>query len=317
MRRMMFGVIAFSLLVSAPVHAGLILKQVQSSDDGGRSARTVSEMRIEGGKTRIDFLETVENPYFQPGAYMLFVNEDTAYIVNPKDRTYSRMDLEEMQNVGRTAAQSEEQMHRQGGSISVEDLNIRKKLDEPGPTMLGFPTEHVVYDVTYTRPMGMQSGPMTMKMENHETYEIWATRDLEKELSGAAAFKKRAPGTGFPGGSAALAQVGEALSRHGMALKMIQTTESKINLPGINVLLGRPGGSSQRSKSTTEVTALRKESLSPDLFALPDGYTEVDLSNPNAGAMPDLNRIPGGPGPSGGPGGTSTPPMPDLDKMPK
>jgi hypothetical protein len=158
---------------------------------------------------------------------------------------------------------------------------------------------------------------MTIKMRNHETYEIWATRDLENELSGAVAFEKRGPGMGFPGGSAALAQVGEALSRHGMVLKMIQTTKSEINLPGLNMLFGRSGGSSQGSKTTTEVTELRKTSLRPDLFALPEGYTEIDMANPNAGGMPDLNQIPGGGGPSGGPGGPSMPPMPDLDKMPK
>jgi hypothetical protein len=318
MRKMMLRAIVFSMLVAGPAHAGLIMKQVQSSGDAdGQRTRTVSEMRIEGGKARIDLIEMTENPFIQQGAYMLVLDEETMYVVNPKDRTYSRMDLEEMQDMGRMAAQSEEQMHRLGGSISVEDLKISKKMDEPGPAMLGFPTEHVVYDVTYTRPTGMQSGPMTIKMRNHETYEIWATRDLEKELSGAAALKKRGPGMGFSGGSSALAQVAEALSRHGMALKMIQTTESKINLPGINMLLGRSGGSSQSSKTTTEVTELRKASLEPDLFKVPKGYTEIDMANPNAGGMPNLDQIPAGGGPSGGPGGPSTPPMPDLDKMPK
>ena len=318
MRKLMLLVIVISLLLTGPSHAGLIMKQVQSTDDtGGQRTRTVSEMRIEGGKARIDLVEMTGNPFFQQGAYMLLVDEETMYVVNPKDRTYSRMDLEEMQNMGRMAGQSEERMHRLGGSISVEDLKIRKKLDEPGPAMLGFPTEHVVYDVSYTRPTGMQGGPMTIKMRNNETYEIWATRDLEKELSGAAAFKKRGPGIGFSGGSSALAQVGEALSSHGMALKMIQTTKSEMNLPGLNMLFGRSGGSSQSSKTTTEVTELSKVSLTPDLFALPKGYTEVDMANPDAGGMPDLNQIPGSGGPSGGAGGPSMPTMPDLDKMPR
>jgi hypothetical protein len=122
---------------------------------------------------------------------------------------------------------------------------------------------------------------------------------------------------GLSGGSSALAQVGEALSRHGMALKMIETTDSEIKLPGLNMLFGRSGGSSQSSKTTMEVTELRKASLTPDQFALPKGYTEIDMANPNAGGMPDLNQIPGGGGPTGGPGGPSMPPMPDLDKMPK
>ena len=318
MGKMMLRVIVFSMLVAVPAHAGLIMKQVQSSDDAdGQRMHTVSEMRFEGGKARIDLIEMTENPFFQQGSYMLFVDEETMYVVNPKDKTYSRMDLEEMQNMGRKVAQSEGQMHQQGASISVEDFKINKKLDEPGPTMLGFSTEHVIYDVSYTRPAGLQSGPMKIKMQNHETYEIWATHALEKELSGAAAFKKRGPGMGFSGGSAALAQVGEALSRHGMALKMIQTTKSEITLPGLNMLLGRSGGSSQSSKTTTEVTELHKASLTPDLFELPKGYAEIDMANPNAGGMPDISRIPGGGGPSGGAGGPSMPPMPDLDKMPR
>jgi|GEM_PF-5816433 len=318
MRNFILSVIAFSMVVAGPAHAGLLFKQLQSSEgDNGQRSRTVTEMRIEGGKARIDLIEVADNPFLGQGAYMLFIDKETTFMVNPKDRTYSRMDLEEMQNMGRMAAQSEEQMHRQGGSISIEDLKVKKKLEESGPTMLGFPTQHVIYEVSYTRPMGLQSGPFKTSMRNHETYEIWATHGLEKELSGVAAFKKQGPGMGFSGGSSAMAQVGEALSHHGMALKMIQTTESKINLPGINLLLGRPGGSSQSSKTTTEVTELRKASLTPDLFEVPKGYTEVDMANPNAGGMPDLNQTPGGGGPSGSPGGPPMPPMPDLDKMPR
>jgi hypothetical protein len=156
-------------------------------------------------------------------------------------------------------------------------------------------------------------------MQVQETYEIWATHALEAKLAGAAAFKKHGGATGPSPGSAALPQVQEALNSHGLALKTIQTSESKMSSsmasPGM-MFGGRHGG----SKTTMEITEFREESLKPELFELPKGYTETEMSNPNAGGMPDLNQIPGGRGPSKGPGGPAMPPMPqmpDLDKMPK
>jgi hypothetical protein len=236
-------IVGFSILLAAPAQAGLIFKQTQSSEDAnGHHIRTVTEMRIEGEKARADILEMSDNPFMKPGGYMLFINEDTSYIVNPKDRTYSRMDLGEMQNMQEKGAQAEEQMRRRGGSISVEDLKIKKTLEEPGPP--------------------------------HDR---------------------------------------AALDSHGLALKTIRSTESKMtpSMPSPGMMFGgRHGG----SKTTTEITELREESLKPDLFELPKGYTETEMTNPNAGGVPDLNTIPGGRGPSGGPGG---PQMPDLDKLPK
>jgi hypothetical protein len=312
--------VVFFIFLADQAHAGLIFKQTQSSDAAnGRQMRIVTEMRVEGGKARADIVEMTDNPFMKQGSYMLFIDEDTTFIVNPKDRTYSRMDLGEMQNMQQKSTQMQEQMRRQGASVAAEDLKIKKKLEEPGPTMLGMPTQHVIYEVSYKRPMGPQNGPVKMSAQVQETYEIWATRALEAKLAGASAFKKHGGATGPSPGSAALPEVQEALNSHGLALKTIQTSESKItsSMPSPGMMFGgRHGG----SKTTMEITELREESLKPDLFELPKGYTETEMSNPSAGGMPDLNQIPGGRGPSGGPGGPSMAPMPqmpDLDKMPK
>jgi hypothetical protein len=310
MRTCLLTVIAFSMFAAAPTHAGMLFRQTQSSEnEDGHSVRTVMEMRIEGGKARADFLEMTDNPFMKKGSYMLFVNEDTAYLVNPKDRTYSRMDLGEMRNMQQMGAQMEEQNRRQGHSISVEDLRVNKKLEERGPTMIGLPTQHVIYEVSYKRPMGIQSGPIKMTLQTRETYEIWATHALDARL-GSAAFKGRGGVFGGSEGGGSLAQVQKALGSHGFALKSIDTSEGKT----VTTIPVPFGSRHTRSKTTMEVTDLREESLKPDLFQLPKGYTEIEMANPNAGGMPDLNRIQGGQGPSGGPGGPS---MPDLDKMTK
>jgi hypothetical protein len=309
--------VVFSIVLNGQAHAGVIFKQTQSSDDpNGHHMRIVTEMRIEGGKARADIVEMSDNPFMKQGSYMLFIDEDTTYIVNPKDKTYSLMDLGEMQNMQQKSTRMQEQMSRQGASVAAEDLKIEKTLEEAGPTMLGMPTQHVIYEVSYKRPVGPQNGPVKMRAQVQETYEIWATHALEAKLAGAAAFKKQGGATVPSPGSAELPQVQASLSSHGMALKTIQTSDSKMS----STMPMMFGGGHNRSKSTMEITDLREESLKPDLFELPKGYTETEMSNPNAGGMPDLNQIPGGRGPSGGPGGPSMPPMPqmpDLDKMPK
>jgi hypothetical protein len=312
MRNFMIPVVAFTMLAGGPAHAGLIFKQVQSSEDSdGHRTRTVTEMRIEGAKARIDLVEMADNPFLKPGAYMLLLDADTIYVVNPGDRTYSRMDLEEMRNMNALGAQADEQMRQHGTSVSVEELKIDKKLEEPGPTMLGLPTQHVLYEVSYSRPMGIQTGPIKMSIKSHETYEIWATRALEPQMAAAAALRKQGGGIGPSAGSPTLPQIGETLSRHGLPLKTIETSESKMSLPMAVSLFG---AKTSRSKTTVEITELREELLGPELFQLPRGYAEVDMTNPNAAGMPDLNQIPAGQEPSGG---ASMPPMPDLGNMPR
>jgi hypothetical protein len=310
MRTCLLTVLACSIVAAAPTRAGMLFRQTLSSEnEDGHPVRTVTELRIEGGKVRADFLEMTDNPFMKQGSYMLFENEDTAYIVNPKDRTYSRMDMGEMRNMQQMGAQMEEQNRRQGHSISVEDLRVDKKLEEHGPAMFGLPTQHVIYEVSYKRPMGLQSGPIKMTLQTRETYEIWATHALDARL-GSAAFKRRGGVFGGSEGGGSLAQVQKALGSHGFALKSIDTSEGKtvttIPLPF--------GNQRTRSKTTMEVTDLREASLKRDLFEIPKGYTEIEMANPNAGGMPDLNRIPGGGGQSRGPDGPS---MPDLDKMTK
>ena len=311
MRTFLPTVLVVLMIAAAPAHAGLLFRQTQSLEEAnGKPMRTVTEMRIEGGKARADFLEMTDNPIMKPGSYMLLVDEDTAYLVNPKDRTYSRMDLGVAQNTQKTASQIEEQSRRQGHSMSIEDLKMRKTLDEPGPTLLGLPTQHVIYEVTFSRPMGLQMGPFKRSLRTQETYEIWATHALDTKLAKAAAFRKRGGGLGPSAGSALPAQVTEALGSHGLALKTIHTSEGKM----VSTMPSMLGLHKDRSKETMEISELREESLKPDLFQLPKGYAEIEMMNPNAGGMPDLSQIPGSGGPSRGPGGPS---MPDLDKMNK
>jgi hypothetical protein len=88
-------------------------------------------------------------------------------------------------------------------------------------------------------------------------------------------------------------------------------------MPGMN--------DSSTERVTTEVTELKRSTLSAADFELPRGYAETEFFAPGASGMPDLNALPGQNGqgmpdldmlPGAGEDGEGAG-MPDLDEMPR
>jgi hypothetical protein len=317
------GRICFALIVlgaTVAAQAGLVLVQTQSEDSAtGKSSRTVTQMSLEGSKARSDFLEMSEpNPMFGPGTYMLMSGEKSAgmIIVNPGEKTYMRLDPADFQGLVQMGGSVEQNINKQGGESGITDLTVKKTLDEAGPTMLGMPTRHLVYEISYTRPMGMQNQGFKMGQAITETQEVWATHALDGKLAAIPAYQPMAAGVSnmTSGSSAQLGEVQKEIAANGMILKKVTTTRSKMqsSIPSPAMLFNR----GRQSKSVMEITALREEPMQTEHFVLPKGFVERQMMNPNAGNMPDLDKLPGAPGQSGQrPHGDSQ--MPDLNKMPR
>jgi len=310
-----------TLCAAMPAGAGIVMREVQSSESPtGGQRRTVMELSAEGDGLRSDIIESTNDPMMPPGSYMLIPSDELFYIVNPKNKSYMQMDMAVMAGMQQQGQRMQGQMKQQGASTSAENLTVTKKVDEAGPVMLGMPTQHVLYEVSYRRPMGMQVAGMSNSVEVHATYEIWATKGLEARFAGIPALKRSASRMGAPGGGMPdLKEVTEAIGSRGFALKKVVSSESKMHMGGPAPMMLFAKGASQESKTSSEITEIREQTLSPYLFVLPKDYTEVQMMNPNIRNMPDLNQLPGSPerpvGPK--PPDNGAPPMPDLNKIPQ
>lgn len=304
------------LLACASASAGVVLHEVQTGDaPNGRPSRTEMELSGEGAGLRSDFLAS-DSPLTPAGSYMLFPDERTIYLVNPARKTYMRFDP------GMAAAAMKA---GSGNPTATENLVMDKKVDEAGPAMLGLPTQHVVWEVSYRRSPPMQIPGFTGPIEIRERLEIWATRGFDARFASLPALKSSAfRAADAAGAGAEPKEVGDAVAGYGFVLKKVVTMESRqTGGPGVvGMYMRAAGGGAQKRTSSMMVTAIRDETLPPERFALPQGYAEVSMMNANLSGMPDLSTLPGGPSGPQQPGqpqppGNTAPAMPNLNEIPK
>ena len=312
-----------AFVATTPVTAGVILSEVQ--EHSGQAAypgapagsHSETELSAEGNGLRQDFIKS-DSMQMPAGSYILYPADGLMYLVNPANRTYTMMDMATMMSQTR-------QMQQQSGANAppaADKLVIDKKVDESGPVMHGLPTQHVVYEISYQRPAPIQVPGVMSSMEVHERYEIWATRALDERLADVPALRRSA--------GPMIKPVSDALASHGFALKQIVTSESRMGGVSGPMALLMHARTGRKETSSTVVTAIRYEPLPAERFALPQGYAEVAMMNPNAGAgaMPDLSSLPGRAGapaqsgaptppPGAAPGVPAPPAMPDLNSIPK
>jgi hypothetical protein len=322
--RMSLLVIVVALLLGAPAAAGVILHVVESSDAVNRHSHTEMDVSAEGGGLRADV--TVSDDPFNPvGNYILFPDDQTFVLVNPARKTYTTMDLSAMAGMMQQVQRMQQQASGSSAPAAPEKVVVEKKLDEAGPVMLGLPTQHVVYEVSYHMPPPSPNAPV---FDYREKYELWATKALDTRLVTAPVLKSTGSRLSNLGGGGAggepkevADQLTPAIQSHGFILKENFTKEGKMTLGPLTPTMGatmfmRGRGQGQQSSTSFVVTAIRDESLEAERFVLPKGYTETEMMNPNMGAMPDLSKLPGKPD-GAAPPGNSPQQMPDLNNIPK
>jgi hypothetical protein len=297
---------------SLGAQAGLVMTQSRTTEGGhGEAVHSVMRMSVQGDHARSDVLElSQDNPMMGTGSYVLMTaGKSELTIVKPSEKTFMRMDSRDMRGMGRLAGRMDSQ-----DGMEVTDLKVEKKVDEAGPTMLGLPTRHLVYEISYSRPVPKQA----IKVSNDikETRELWVTKALEAKVAPLTQFKSFSEGMGSVSGSmAGVLEVDKQLRAEGFALKSVTTTESKMNIgvtmlnPATMLAHGR-GGS---SRTVMELTELKEDDLPAQHFAVPSGFSEREMMNPNAGAMPDLNKLMGS---RGSEPGKEPAQMPDLNNIP-
>lgn len=311
-------ILAAGLLPAAPAAAGIILHEVETTDSGNRQSHIEMDVGAEGDGLRVDITNS-DSPFMPTGSYMLFPSEELIYMVNPGKKTYSTMDMTAMAGMQTQMQRMQQPVSGAAAPTGPENVVVQKKVDEAGPVMLGLPTQHLVYEVSYHQPPPAPGAPA---FDFHGTYEIWATQALDARLAAASMLKKsasRLTHMGGGGGAGDPKEVGDAIASHGLILKQNFTKESKAIFPAFirmsPAAMFMKGGQ-PRTTSSSVVTTIRDESLPPERFVLPKGYAEVEMMNPNMGAMPDLSKLPGKAEGAAQPANNPQQ-MPDLNNIPK
>lgn len=244
--------------------AGTYFESTQTTEAEGKRGdqKVVVAGWVDGPGARVEFREST-SPMVSEGTYIVTRDGgETAYLVNPEEKTYMEWDLAAL--VGSLG----NMMQGMGGMVDMEfrDQRVEKVGEEPGPEIVGHPTTHHTYESSYTlviRVMGMGR-----EMRTETVQEIWSTPELS--APGFGLWLQEAPETGIEGLDEYLEQEMSKAEGFPLRTKTITTT------------IGQKGRESV-STTITEVTTLREESIPASRFEIPSGFTETEM--PSLGAM--------------------------------
>jgi hypothetical protein len=227
---------------------------VDRLENGKERSRSLVRGWIDGEAAKIEFGDQ-KGTLFKSGSYL--VTKDggrTLFLVDPKEKAFSRWDLEAM------LASTFALLESTGPLLNLDFSNAssKKLAEDDGGTMLSYPTRHYQWQSAYDMRMAV----LGMKREYHveAVQDFWSTESLDAEGFRVWLRPDRTR-TGNSGLDELLtSELGKV---KGFPLKMV--TKSTMTT-------GK--GKQQTSTSTMEVTALRPESVPATTFDLPAGYEE-------------------------------------------
>lgn len=248
-------------LSTPPSFAAYYFEARSTGDDAG-AAGTVTGW-IDAGKARIEFRDGGA-AMFEAGSYMLTTDGGaTVYLVNPGERAYSQLDVEQIfQSIG-TA------MNAIGGLVNMEfaDFTSEKLLEEPGGDVLGYPTTHYRFKTGYTMRMAMLGMRRQSRIDTDQ--EIWCTTAIDRR-----GFDLWLRPDRFRTGNADIDRLIE--QQYGdvdclpLRTRMVTTATDA-------------DGRSETTTTVTEVTVLREDTPPSGTFDLPAGYRNEPLPTLPAG----------------------------------
>ncbi len=271
MMRNALRVFVVAAVAASPTWAGISFTQVTKSEGGRGAGDSVTHIWAEGGQARFEWEES-NNPIFTKGTYMLVNEKGEMIFVNTEKRTYSKFDLAAMMESMETAMGAAAKM---GFKMEVEDPKVEQVLEEPGGEILGYPTTHYRWHTTYTMVFRMIKPMPDRRTASDMMEDVWTTTAIGLPTQTVKAFEGMGQGQ----------MMGE-LKKIAVAAKAKMTG---FPLKRVTVSTGSHGQGSHTM--TTEIKDLKKADIPASTFAIPAGYTETDMMQPQRGpAMPNLNQ---------------------------
>jgi len=257
-----------ALATAPPGAAGLHYKaSTRTHDPAGRASEVQVEGWVDGPKARIDFVDASGSggaggagggmPFAQKGSWLLTLDGGkTLYLVDPQEKTYAKWSVDGM------VAMVGALMNGLGPLLKIEISNpkVEKLADEDGGEVAGHATRHRKLRTTYemkVRVIGIGSSSEVVVDE-----DLWTTTQWS-DLGLGVWLRADPPRSGNAQIDKLIAAQREAID--GLPLKrvVVSTTTQK------------KGSRQNVSRSTTEVTELKKAAVPESTFDLPTGYSEV------------------------------------------
>lgn len=210
---------------------------------------------VDGAKARVEMAEG-GNPMMKAGTYLLTTDGGkNITLVNPRERTYSKMDMEAL--LGGAAGM----MKMMQGMITFADHKVDTLLKEAGPPIAGLPTRHIRLRTSYTMVVAMFGQNQKSRIVTDE--DIWVCEKLTD-----AGLTLWMGNQDIKTGNADLDRLIEAEKAKvkGFPLKRITVTTT---IDG--------SGRKTVSKMTLEITDIKKTKPAASLFAMPQGYRKTSI----------------------------------------
>lgn len=249
-------VLPLLLGLASQAWAGIYYRAVTTTE--GQRGQTTVQAWIDGGQAKIEF-EDSANPTMPKGTYLLTTDGGrTLYLVNPKEKTYSRFDLEAMMGA------VNEIMESTGGmfSFDIENPEVTKLAEDAGPSILGLSTRHYRYRTSYDMSMKV----MGMKRVNsiEMLQDVWTTDAVSAEALGV--WMRPLRPIGNDGMDELIRQ--QMKTVQGFPLRSVVETTTT----------GQKGKRSNTTKSETLVQELDdSRSIPAGTFDIPADYQETDM----------------------------------------
>ena len=259
------ALILLAVIAASAASAGNYYEAVTTTEDqrAGDSEMTVS-VWVDGESTKIQFAEGEEVGFFGPGTYMVTTDAgESLYLVNDEEQTYSTFNLGQMMN----------SMGQMGDMFKIEftDFYSEKISEGSGEDILGYSTRHLRFRSGYTMNMSIMGMKQEQKVDMDQ--EVWITDAFDPMAFIVWLRPDKRMGGMFEGLDEMMEQQFNAVDGVPLRSVMHMTNTGK-------------KGKTTTSVTTTEVTALREESVDPAIFQIPAGYQEVQL-------MPDMGQLEG------------------------
>jgi hypothetical protein len=261
MKKLSVLLVVVLLAVAAQSFAGVVLV-AKTTAEGGKGAEmqnSTAKTWVSGDKGKTLFEES-SNTLMAKGSYIITKDGGkTMYLVNPKDETYMRWDLDSLMGM---AGGAMKMMNMKFTDPKVEALG-----EEPDGLIAGVPTVHYRFRTSYTMSMSFMMMKKTSKVVKEE--EIWAAPKLVDAALGIW-LRKTPPKTGNEDLDALIAaEMGKV---EGFPLKRKTVTTSTDEK-----------GKVETNTVTMEVTELQMVPVPDSTFEVPAGYKETSMTGGGEG----------------------------------
>lgn len=256
------------VFLAAVANAGVYYEAKTTGEGkGAKMQAAVVKAWVSGDQAKILF-ESSENPFAKSGTYLLTTDGgQTLYLVNPKEKTYSRWDMHALMG---TAAAMGQMMQ-----LEISEGKVEKLEEKPGGVIAGLPTTYYKFRQTYRQKVRFLMMKQDKQVE--QIHELWVAPKLVEKALGA--YLQKTPRTPSEEFNKLLALEYEKVQGFPLKRRTVTTTKN---------------GATETQVVTTEVLTLQMTPVPASTFALPPDFKEVELFPGSEDGENPLSKLLGG-----------------------